>query len=372
MRMISSWWDDELLTTDIVVIGGGIIGTSTAIELRERAPNTRVMMLERDIVPAGASSRNAGFACVGSASEILHDIRLLGPAAALDVIERRRRGLRLLRDRCGDAAIGLEEHGAYELFLEHHPALDALDELNDLLRPLFDGTFFERRDDAILRCGFGRTRAMVHTPFEGTIHSGMMMQRLWQIAAARGVQIRTGVAVRGVDGERVEVETPAGMRTVRAERIVIATNAWDVSVAGAEQEQFVPARGQVVVTSAIADLPFRGSFHFDEGFYYFRNVGDRVLLGGARNVDVEGEQTFDMGSSPVIQQRLEAVLREVILPGRTYAIERRWSGIMGFSPDKRPHVSRIAPNIVRAFGCNGMGVAIGSAVAADAAVVTLQ
>lgn len=370
--MHSSWWDDALLHADIVVIGAGIIGTSTAIELRERAPQARVMLLERDVVPAGASSRNAGFACVGSASEILHDIRTLGPTAALDVIERRRRGLAMLRQRCGDVAMGLEEHGAYEVFQEHHAALDALDELNDLLRPLFDATYCVRRDEAIAEFGFGQTSAMVYTPFEGTIHSGMMMRTLWELAAERGVQMRTGVRVRHVNGAHIEVDTPVGTRTLRAERIVIATNAWHVSVDGVAPTDLMPARGQIVLTRPVDGLALRGSFHMDEGYYYFRNVGDRVLLGGARNLDVAGEQTFAMGQSDLIQQRLEAVLRDVILPGRAHAIERRWSGIMGFAPDKRPHVDRITPNVVRAFGCNGMGVAIGSAVAAEAAVVTLQ
>ena len=49
-----------------------------------------------------------------------------------------------------------------------------------------------------------------------------------------------------------------------------------------------PARGQIIVTEPIDDLPWTGCHHFDEGFYYFRNIGNRVLLGGARNQDFDG------------------------------------------------------------------------------------
>jgi hypothetical protein len=66
----------------------------------------------------------------------------------------------------------------------------------------------------------------------------------------------------------------------------------------------------VLLTSPIKGLPFRGTFHADEGFYYFRNLGDRVLLGGARNKAFEEEQTTEMHPSVKIQEALEAYLSE--------------------------------------------------------------
>lgn len=360
-----------MLQADVVVIGGGIIGVSAAIDIVERKPATTVMLLERDIVPSGASSRNAGFACVGSASEIFHDVNLLGSDAALDIIEQRRSGLALLRQRLGDDGLAMESNGAHELFMEHHPALDAIDHLNDLLRPLFNDTFFTRCDDRIGHFGFGATHALVHTPFEGIIHSGRMMESLWGIAAAKGIRIRTGCAVSAIDGGRIDVTTPNGRRTVVADQIVVATNAWPVAVDGMMRDEYVPARGQIVVTTPIDDLRLRGSYHMDEGYVYFRSLGDRVLLGGARNIDVAGEQTFTMETTDVIQDRLMEILRTVILPGREYAIDHRWAGMMGFSHDKRPHVERYTPHVIRAFGCNGMGVAIGSTIARRAAAMVM-
>ena len=367
--MTPSWWDRTMLQADVVVIGGGIIGVSTAIDIVERNPSTKVMLLERDIVPSGASSRNAGFACVGSASEIFHDVNLLGSDAALDIIEQRRSGLSLLRQRLGDDGLALESYGAHEVFAEHHPALDALDQLNDLLRPLYNDTFFTRCDDRIGHFGFANTHALVYTPFEGIINSGRMMESLWGMASAKGVCIRTGCEVTSIDGSRIDVSTPNGQRTVLAERIVIATNAWPIVVDGDERNEYVPARGQVLVTSPIDDLRLRGSYHMDEGYVYFRSLGDHVLLGGARNLDVAGEQTFAMETTSMIQDRLVELLDTVILPGRQYAIEHQWAGIMGFSIDKRPHVERYTQHVIRAFGCNGMGVAIGSTIARMAALM---
>lgn len=356
-----------MLGADVVIIGAGIIGVSAALDIKERNPTQRVLVLERDLVPAGASSRNAGFACVGSASEIYHDIQLLGADAALEIIEQRWIGLQRLRQRVGDAALGLEQHGAHEVFVDHHPVLDALDDVNALLRPLFNETFVTRPDDAIARHGFGRAVAMLYTPFEGTIDSGRMMQALWGMAAVKGVELRTGCEVQAIEGNRIVVRTPTSERTIEAGQIIIATNAWPVVVDGCRRDEYTPARGQILVTSAIDDLPLRGSYHMDEGYVYFRSLGGRVLLGGARNIAFDAEQTYELETTSTIMHRLAELLDTVIIPGRMYRIDHAWAGMMGFSNDKHPHVTRYTPHVVRAFGCNGMGVAIGSTIAQRAA-----
>ncbi|MCB0817018.1 MAG: FAD-dependent oxidoreductase, partial [Flavobacteriales bacterium] len=89
-----------------------------------------------------------------------------------------------------------------------------------------------------------------------------------------------------------------------------------------------------------------------------------ILLGGGRHLDKTGETTLEEGTSPVIQQALETLLREVILPDREFTIERRWSGVMGFGRQgKEPLVERLGNRIVTAVRLSGMGVAIGPRVA---------
>ena len=48
--------------TDVCIIGGGFTGLWTALELKRRAPDTEVTLVEADICGAGASGRNGGFA----------------------------------------------------------------------------------------------------------------------------------------------------------------------------------------------------------------------------------------------------------------------------------------------------------------------
>jgi len=138
----------------------------------------------------------------------------------------------------------------------------------------------------------------------------------------------------------------------------------------------VPARGQILVTEPVPDLRWKGCFHMDEGFVYFRDLstpeGTRILLGGARNIAFEAEATDEMAITQTIQGRLEQLLQQTILPGRTPRIARRWAGIMGFGPEKKPVVKRLGPRTVLGFGCNGMGVALGSLIAEETANLVIE
>jgi glycine/D-amino acid oxidase-like deaminating enzyme len=369
---VSFWEQDAMLNADFIVIGGGIIGLQTALELRQREPHASIVVLERGLLPSGASSRNAGFACFGSLTEILADIEELGQEAALALVERRWRGLNRLRRRLDNAALGFECFGGSELLLEKHlPALQQLDSLNAMLRDLFGQAVFALDADVLGRCAFDpQVKAMVTNPFEAQIHSGRAMRSLARLAAQQGVEIHTGAEVVGLEDAggcvQVRVGGPQPL-TFRAARVALCTSGATATLL--PDCGIVPGRGQVMVTTPIPGLPWRGTFHMDEGFYYFRNVGERVLLGGGRNLDFDAEQTSDMALSHKIQAALEALLRETILPGRQFEIEHRWAGIMGFTAQGMPSVRMASDRVAIGFGCNGMGVALSADIAAETAAL---
>jgi glycine/D-amino acid oxidase-like deaminating enzyme len=105
----------------------------------------------------------------------------------------------------------------------------------------------------------------------------------------------------------------------------------------------------------------------DQGYYYFRNIGDRILFGGGRNLDFKSETTTDFGQTELIQDRLDYVLKNVILPKRDIEIEHRWSGIMGMGPQKWPIIKQVSDNVFCGVRLGGMGVAIGSIVGRETA-----
>ena len=358
--------------TGLAVVGAGITGLFTALHYKRKFPKKQVVVLERGPHPSGASVKNAGFACFGSPSELLHDLDHEGVDAMLQRVEQRWRGLAELRETLGDANIGFAPVGGYELFRNDAPlytrVAERFDMLNELLHGIFGKAVFSWADQRAADMGIAAGH-LAWNPLEGAVDSGMLMRSLLAKVRDEGVEIRFNSTVEGWEEQQDGVEFRImGGGTVKAAQAVIATNGY--SRALLPEIDVLPGRGQVVLTSPVPSLKLKGTFHMDEGFYYFREYDGRVLLGGGRNLDKAGETTTQDGTTPKIQNALEELLKNTILPGREFSIEQRWSGVMGFRTQGGPPVvERISPNMVVAAGLGGIGLAIGIRVARQAAVL---
>jgi gamma-glutamylputrescine oxidase len=172
-----------------------------------------------------------------------------------------------------------------------------------------------------------------------------------------GVTILTQVDVKRMDimHDRVQLDTNLPV-ILNAAQVLVCTNAFARTLL--PDLDILPARGQILLTEPIENLKIKGAFHFDEGFYYFRNLGNRVLLGGGRNKFLEEEQTFSVDVSDHIQQELERFLKEIVLPGIPIRISLRWSGTMAVGKEKNPLVQKINDRVFCAVRMSGMGVAL--------------
>lgn len=362
--MLSFWEKESFQHYDSIIVGAGITGISAALSLKEFSSRANVLILERGLFPSGASTRNAGFACFGSASEILDDYKHWGKDKAVALIEQRIKGLELLKKRLGEKAIDLHYDGGYELvFDESDSTLSRLEELNSDLAFIFPSggeKVFRTAPDKLKTFGFGKTHQLIFTPYEGQLHTGKMMKVLIQKAQKLGVTIITGAKVEFFEEYDRKVNVNAGNVSFTCDKLIFCTNGFiKETIADAE---VVPARGLVVATHPVRDLPFKGSFHFDKGFYYFRNFNNRIIFGGGRNVDLETEETTDFGINEKILADLQEKLSAVILPKRRYKVDSVWAGVMGFGRNKWPQVERHSDNVFFAAGLSGMGVALGSLI----------
>jgi gamma-glutamylputrescine oxidase len=133
-----------------------------------------------------------------------------------------------------------------------------------------------------------------------------------------------------------------------------------------------PARAQVLITKPIKNLNLKGTFHYDKGYYYFRNIDNRVLFGGGRNLDFKGETTNELALTKNIQAQLDKLLQEVILPNTPYEVDMRWAGIMGVGNSKETIIQEISDKVICAVRMGGMGVAIGTLVGKEAAKLAVN
>lgn len=366
--MISYWEKESFLHYDVIVIGAGITGLSTALAIKDLAPGCKVAVLERGILPAGASLRNAGFACIGSLTEMLDDLETMGESRVVELVRMRIKGLALLRTRLGDRRIGYRDSGSFELLPEDESFREKMEFVNKLLFPEVGKVVFSDAKDQLEPFGFDPSlvRGMIRNHLEGELDSGRMMKALWDTARERRIEIFTGCQVDKVDetGRWVNLDATAPETGLswrfRCSKVAVCTNAFTADLLS--DVPIRPGRGQVLLTAPVTGLPFRGIFHFDKGFYYFRELAGRVLIGGGRNLDFQAETTTAPEVTELIQRDLEEKLRHLILPGRDIRIDRRWAGIMGFGPDRFPLVRAYSPRVYLAAGMGGMGIAIGSEV----------
>lgn len=379
---LSFWERDSFLNDiDVAIIGSGIVGLSTALTLRERNKSLRIAVLERGTLPEGASTRNAGFACFGSISELLDDLTNHSEDEVFGLVEQRFRGLARLRQRVGDANMNFEPFGGFEIFKNTQDTEGAtFEKCADSL------TYFNKNVQSIVgradnyqlcQRDFGFKNVVPTTIWntgEGQIDTGRMMTTLLRLAKENNILIFNGFKIKNLtdeaDGtsrtnrEGVVLETEDGW-DITVKKVVVATNGFARRLM--PELEVKPARNQVLITKPMPNFHLKGGFHYDKGYYYFRNVGNRLLFGGGRNLAVENEMTDAFGTTDLIQDALNQLLKEVILPEQAFEIDMWWSGILGIGDQKKPIIERVSPNVIVAVRMGGMGVAIGSLVGEEAA-----
>jgi gamma-glutamylputrescine oxidase len=363
--MFSYWERESFFNYGHIVIGSGITGLSAAIELRALYPADRILVLERGMIPSGASTRNAGFACMGSVTELLADLQTMEECEVVSLFSERKKGLEILRNRLGDKPIGYAANGSYELIdASAKEALNKIDYLNELLLPVNNRPSFRLANEKIRSFGFNEqyTEALIENTCEGELHTGKMMRSLTDYTLENGIEIKTGAEVLRYEEERNSVMLELADRIqLRCKTLNICTNAFTKQLL--PDVDVTPGRGQVLITEPIEGLKLKGIFHTDEGYYYFREIDSRVMIGGGRNLDFSGETTTEMTITEAIQNSLEEKLREIILPGVQFEVAQRWAGIMAFGATKQPIIKAFSDKIFGAFRMGGMGVALGSRVA---------
>ena len=359
-----SYWEQKtwLNNIDYAVVGSGIVGLSTALHLKIKQPNAKIIILEKGLFPQGASTKNAGFACFGSLSEILKDLESHTESDVLELVGQRHKGLQLLRSTLGDDALSYQQLGGYELFLEKDELLfdtcsQNMKHVNSLLKPVFKADVFSKVSNHF---NFSRIQNQyIRNQFEGQIDTGKMMQALIKRVQELGVIILNNTKVERYFEHSDKIEIKTTHFELSALKLIFTTNGFAKQLIN---EDVQPARAQALITKPLKNLQIKGTFHLDCGYYYFRNVDNRILLGGGRNLDIKAETTTKLAETEKIQQSLENILKHTILPKIDFEIEHRWSGIMGVGSQKKPIVKQLSNHLYCGVRMGGMGVAIGSLI----------
>ncbi|MCW9036968.1 FAD-dependent oxidoreductase [Altibacter sp.] len=362
-----SYWERNtwLQEIDHAIIGSGIVGLSCALALRKKNPKAKIVVFEKGSLPSGASTKNAGFACFGSVSEILEDLKTHTETEVLQLVNDRVAGLELLRETLGDKQLDYVQHGGYEVFTKDDPelyeeCLIKMPYINELLKNVFlsKNDIFSIKNNEF---GFKNVQnKLIFNQFEGQLDTGQMMVTLLRKASKEGILVLNCSKIESFERKNGEILLKtSNSEDISVASLFIATNGFSAQFINDDVQ---PARAQVLITKPIANLRLKGTFHLDKGYYYFRNIQNRILLGGGRNLDFKTEETSEAGLTALVQDRLEELLATTIIPDQAFEIDTRWSGIMGVGGQKQPILKELSPNVYCGVRLGGMGVAIGSSV----------
>jgi len=372
-----SYWERTAFidNADVIIIGSGLVGLSAALHLKKQQPALKVLVLERGFLPTGASTKNAGFACFGTVSEQIAALKRSSADEVSRMVDYKWRGLQRLRQNLGDANIDYQQHGGYELFMDDEAAraddcIDKIDYLNKLLKDAIgSANIYSVANSKIAGFGFKGITRMIYNSFEGQLDTGKMMRALLTKVYNMGILVLNGCEILKIENDADLITLITSQGNFKTGKVILATNAFANQLF--PELKVIPGRGQVLITKPISGLKLKGTYHFDEGYYYFRNIDDRVLFGGGRNLDFKTEETWEFGQTETVKNKLVTYLKEVILPNQDFEIDYWWSGIMGFGEGISPIVKQVESNIFCAVRCNGMGVAMGSLVGEEVAELAL-
>lgn len=364
-----SYWEEKYYfeDIDIVVIGAGIVGLSTAIAAKKRAPDSKILVLERSTLPSGASTKNAGFACFGSITELLSDSKSMTSDEQLTLIKMRWEGLQALQSNILRSDLSYRSRGGIEVLdAEDSFQMSALDKISTYNEMIADAiglqNCFSTVDQNLSSSFYNKA---IYNQYEGELNPMHMMASLGKKAINLGINILYGVDVKSVTSNEVHWSD----MKITSPKIAVCTNG--LSRALLPSLPLYAVRNQVYITESLPSNPLKSCYHCDQGYIYFREMDGRVLIGGARNLYADEETTSEFGQTDGLRRYLQSFVEDKIV-GRPVEFEYQWSGILGVGKSKTPIIEEVEKGVFVGVRLGGMGVAIGSGVGESLADLMLR
>src|SRR4051812_39145290 len=262
---ISIWEKESFFAErDIIIIGAGLCGLWCAHDLKLRNPALSILILDKGVIPSGASTRNAGFACFGSPTELLHDAEVMGTERMWQIAEMRYKGIQKIKQHFSTEEIDYQQCGGFECLQKGKHDIETLAEklqwLNKGMQAITDiKETFVWSNHKMSSFGLYGFDAMIENKLEGALHSGKLVMALTKKVQNLGVDIMTCIDIQHYEESNSKIILTAKQNiSFSSQQLIVCSNAFtsqfltDVNV--------TPARGQIVVTSPINNLPIQGTF----------------------------------------------------------------------------------------------------------------
>jgi glycine/D-amino acid oxidase-like deaminating enzyme len=302
------WWLEDALATedarpcppltgagraDVCVIGGGYTGLWAAIELREQAPDLRIVLLERESCGFGASGRNGGWV-TGWYDELDTLIHRFGVSEALRLAERSTWAIDRIERFITEREIDCQFRRRGALWTAMAPAqLEAFGPALEAVRSHGCGDMLEELSGGEVRRRTGSPlplAAVRHTD-ASSVHPGRLVRGLRRAALDLGVEIHEGTPMIDLElGHQLAVQTSAAR--LECDRVILATGVYSGHIP-ALRRSFVPIGSHILLTEPVPERI--KPFSWSEGELF----GDARLMVHYAQVTVDGRIVFGRGGGAI-------------------------------------------------------------------------
>jgi gamma-glutamylputrescine oxidase len=371
--MNTSYWEREsfLEGFEVLIVGGGIAGLSAAIEFKKQDENRTVAVLERSWLSDGASTKNAGFACFGSVSEFLDDLKDLSFDEVVQLGVRRYNGIQKLVKEYSIECLELEWNGGHEVFFKEdensfNDCCEQLEKINNAyysaigIRP-----YVVQHINSFQ--GIENLIGVISNQYEGGLNTGAMLHAMRTRCLELDVHVFNGVEVEGYKSSKNGVQLYSSVGDWKAKQVAFCTSSFHSNLF--PSVELNSKRNQVIVTKPIDNLKLNGTFHHQEGFNYFRNINGRILMGGMRHLFPNTETTDVQGNTDELKYALLSFIQTKIHTSSVVEVDMAWSGILGVGKDERAVVEQVEERVFIGVRLGGIGVAIGSLIGEELATL---
>ncbi len=338
----------ERLSTEVAIVGGGIVGCSTALYLRQRG--VPVVLLEKSATGAAASGVN--FGGIRRNGRALNELPLAARALAVW-----RRMPALLGSDCEYAVTGhlkLARNDADMAELEAHARAQAA---YDIEVEMISRNALRARYPWLGEAAIGAAWCAS----DGQANPRLVGPAFARAALAAGAEIREGTPVEHATrtSEGFEIGCAGGL-VVTARKLVNAAGAWGGRIAAmfGETVPIEPITPQMIVTEPYPYF-IEPALGIVGGDLYLRQIPRGNFIFGSGF----GDATLDTPHAYVLpRETIKALAIAVKFVPRIAeaSVVRVWSGFEGVTSDHSPVLcpSRTAPGLVHAFGFSGYGFAL--------------
>ncbi len=346
---------EPLETCDVLIIGGGFNGVTAGLYCAEKGVN--VILVEAQDIGSGASGRNAGQVNPGQFLSPEQILRALGPEY----------GPRFLKE-LGDAPDLVREmikKHSIDCHADERPIVrcsTSAAKTRDLEKQTSDwqalGANVQMVYGSTLEAMNGSTRykaALID--YRGfTIQPLAYVRGLARVAVSKGLRISVGSKVTSLEPYGNKWKATTGSTTITADKVILSTNAYSDDLVPGFKDEIMPLGAFGIATADPLPDEWRKRIlpHYIAMWdthkipLWFRyDPEDRLHVGSI------GFLPLNAGMDQWVKRAMEFVFP--FAPQFKWGY--RWSGTIGQTVDRLPHLVQPRPGIFATIGCNGRGIA---------------